>query len=280
MTGQSREARPPGQPRPDTSGRRWVRAPRPPRRALRATGPGEASASPCRCPGRTSTRAAPGAAFSRRAARQARHGCSAALDAVFPSAGLLSQVPRTVQPSPSAGVSSSTVRSGRHAAMASLTRVSAGLPFPLGATWDGSGRQRRGLLRPRQPHRALPVRRRRPARDRAHRAARVHPRGLARLLPRPASGPALRAAGARSLRAAEAATASTRTSCCSTPTPAPTPASCAGTTRSTATGSAARRPTSPSTAATAPGRCRSAGSSTPPTPGAPTSRRGAAGRRR
>ena len=134
------------------------------------------------------------------------------------------------------------------------------------------GGERRGLLRPCLEDRALPLRRRGPARDRPDRAAGVHPRGLARLLPRPASRPALRAAGARALRAGGGASVQSATSSCSTPTPARSPASFAGTTRSTATGSAARGPISPSTAATARGRCRSAGSSTPPTPGAQSRR--------
>ena len=63
------------------------------------------------------------------------------------------------------------------------------------------GRQRRRVLGERAPDRALPVRRRRPARDRPDRAARVHPRGLARLLPGPAARPALRPARAWALRA-------------------------------------------------------------------------------
>ena len=87
----------------------------------------------------------------------------------------------------------------------------------------------------------------------------------------PTCGPASSTGCARTgLTRPRRGTASIRTSSSSTPTPARSRASCAGTTRSTATGSAARRPISPSTAATAPGRCRSAGSSTPPTPGAPT----------
>ena len=94
--------------------------------------------------------------------------------------------------------------------MASSTRVSAGLPFPLGATWDGSGVNVAVFSANASRDRALPVRRRGQARDRADRAARVHPRGLARLLPRPAPGPALRPARPRSLRARGTATASIR----------------------------------------------------------------------
>ena len=86
--------------------------------------------------------------------------------------------------------------------MTSSTRVSAGLPYPLGATWDGVRRERRGLLGPRHQDRALPLRRRGAEGDRPHPIAGVHPRGLARLLPRSAAGAALRAPGAWPLRAA------------------------------------------------------------------------------
>ena len=145
-----------------------------------------------------------------------------------------------VQPFRVVGVSSRRVRTREaHVAMASLTRVSAGLPFPLGATWDGSGvnvavfsahatrielclfdaEGRREIDRI-----ALP--------EFTHEVWHGY-------FPDLRPGPALRPARARALRAARRGTASIRTSCCSTPTPARSPASCAGTTRSTATGSAA-----------------------------------------
>ena len=62
--------------------------------------------------------------------------------------------------------------------------------------------QLRPVLDPRDQGRALPVRRQRPARARAHRAARIYRRGLARLSARGRPGPALRLPRARALRAA------------------------------------------------------------------------------
>ena len=85
-----------------------------------------------------------------------------------------------------------------------------GRPYPLGATWDGSGRQLRAVLGECHQGRAVPVRPRGPARDRAHRAARIHRRGLARLSARGAPGHALRLPRARPLRARAPATASIR----------------------------------------------------------------------
>ncbi len=60
-------------------------------------------------------------------------------------------------------------------------RVEPGSPHPLRRDLGRRGRQLRAVLGQRREGRALPVRRQRPARDRAHRAARIHPRGLARL---------------------------------------------------------------------------------------------------
>ena len=62
-------------------------------------------------------------------------------------------------------------------------------------------RQLRPVLGQRHQGRALPVRRGRQARDRAHRAAGIHRRGLARLSARCAAGHGLRLPRARPLRA-------------------------------------------------------------------------------
>ncbi len=76
------------------------------------------------------------------------------------------------------------------------------------------------------------------------------------------------------------ATASTRTSCCSTPTPGDRRAVALERRACSAIASAARATTSPSTAATAPASCRNAGSSRPPSPGATTGTRAPRGPRR
>ena len=81
----------------------------------------------------------------------------------------------------------------------------------------------------------MPVRSERPARGAAHRAARAHRPGLARLPARGAPRPAVRLPRARPVPARRKATASTRTSCCSTRMRATSSASCAGATRCSAT---------------------------------------------
>ena len=148
--------------------------------------------------------------------------------------------------------------------MNSSTRVSAGLPFPLGATWDGSGVNVAVFSANATKIELCLFDADGQARDRPHRAAGVHPRGLARLFPRPAPRPALRAARARALRARGRAPLQ----------PEQAPA------RPLRPGARGRAPLArlalrlpdrpsasricPSTGATARGRCRSAGSSIPP----------------
>ena len=83
--------------------------------------------------------------------------------------------------------------------MASDPPRAAGLPFPLGATWDGSGVNVAVFSANATRIELCLFDADGRARDRPDRAAGVHPRGLARLLPRPAPGPALRAARARAL---------------------------------------------------------------------------------
>ena len=91
--------------------------------------------------------------------------------------------------------------------------------LPAGRDLGRAGRELRAVLGQRHQGRALPVRRPRRARDRAHRAARIHRRGLARLPAGSAAGHDLRLPRARPPTRRRTGTASTRTSCCSTPTP-------------------------------------------------------------
>ena len=161
-------------------------------------------------------------------------------------------------------------------------RVWPGRPYPLGATWDGAGRQLRPLLRACHQGRAVPVRlrRTRPTETQRIHAARAHRPGLARLPARRAARPALRLPRPRPVRAGEGPSLQPATSSCSTPTPRRSAATCAGTTRCSATRSATRTPTCPSTSATAPPSRRWPRSSTPPSPGATTGRRARPGTRR
>ena len=147
--------------------------------------------------------------------------------------------------------------------MAAITerRVREGLPHPLGATWDGEGRQLRAVFRACDQGRALPVRRYRRARDRAHRAARVHRRDLARLPAGRAPGHGLRLSRARAVRAGrrpplqpeQAAARSLRPRPCRRAELGPGGLRLSARNRAT---------TSPSTSATARPSCRNAWSST------------------
>ena len=85
----------------------------------------------------------------------------------------------------------------RHPSLATLRRPAPPARRDLGR----AGRQFRAVLRQRDQGRALPVRRRRRTRDRAHRAAGVHRRGLARLSARCAPGHDLRLSRPWPLRA-------------------------------------------------------------------------------
>ena len=80
--------------------------------------------------------------------------------------------------------------------------VGPGSPEPLGVTPGARRRERRRLLRARDRDRALPLRRERRARDRAHRAAGAHRRRLPRLRRRRRGRRSLRPAGARPVRPA------------------------------------------------------------------------------
>ncbi len=92
-----------------------------------------------------------------------------------------------------------------------------GTPYPLGATYDGSGHQLRPVLRGRRAGRAVPVRRRR-RRDprRADRGRRLR---LARLPARHRSPASATATGCTARTTPRTGTAATRASCCSTRTP-------------------------------------------------------------
>ncbi len=120
-------------------------------------------------------------------------------------------------------------------AAANRSRVTEGLPHPLGATWDGPRRQLRAVLRQRHQGRALPVRRRRRERARADRAAGIHRRGLARLPAGCAARAPSTAIASTAPTSRSRATASTRTSCCSTPTPRRIVGELTGTRRCSAT---------------------------------------------
>ena len=115
-----------------------------------------------------------------------------------------------------------------------------GEPYPLGATWDGGGvnfalfsehaeRGRACLFD--QADGAL--------RSRAHPADRADRLRLARLPAGGAARAALRLPGPRAVRPGARATASTRTSCCSTPTPRRSPGRSTGPTPCSATRSTA-----------------------------------------
>ena len=78
-----------------------------------------------------------------------------------------------------------------------------GLPHPLGATWTGRGVNFALFSAQRDKGRAVPVRRGRHDRDRAHRAARIHRRGLARVFARRASRHDLRLSGIWPVRTGE-----------------------------------------------------------------------------
>ncbi len=141
-------------------------------------------------------------------------------------------------------------------------------------------RQLRALLGERRARRALPLRRPRAARARAHRAARVHRRDLARLPAGRAPGPALRLSRLRPLRAGARPPLQ--------PPQAAARSLCQGAARRAALERRALRlpdrapqpPTSPSTAATTRPACPSAWSWTPPSPGARTARPARRGTRR
>ena len=141
---------------------------------------------------------------------------------------------------------------------------SRGCPYPLGRHLGRLGRQLRALLGQRHAGRALPVRRDGAARDRRASSCRNTPtRSGTATCPdmRPGQLYGYRVHGPYE---PHEATASIRTSCCSTPTPRRCTASCAGTTRCSAIASARRAPTSPSTGATARSSCPSAWSSSRP----------------
>ena len=109
-------------------------------------------------------------------------------------------------------------------AHAGPTRLLPGVPYPLGATWDGLGINFAVFSAHAERIELClfdPVR---PARDRALRAAGMHRRGLARLPAQRARRPDLRLSRPRSLRAAATAIASIRTSCCSIPMRGASPA--------------------------------------------------------
>ena len=111
-------------------------------------------------------------------------------------------------------------------------RIWPGAPYPIGATWDGAGRQLRPLLGARDGGRAVPLRRPEDGvESAADRAARAHRLRLARLLPRRAARASSTATGCTARTSPSRATASTRTSSCSTRTRGPSPARSTGTTR-------------------------------------------------
>ena len=81
------------------------------------------------------------------------------------------------------------------------SRLSEGLPYPLGATWDGLGVNFALFSANATKVELCLFERGRAARDRAHHPAGVYRRGLARLPARCAAGHGLRLSRARSLRA-------------------------------------------------------------------------------
>ena len=112
-----------------------------------------------------------------------------------------------------------------------------GQPYPLGATYDGTGTNFSLFSEVADRRRAVPVRRRR--RRGARRPARGRPPSAGTATSRRRPGPALRLPGPRAVRPGRTGSAATRPSCCSTPTPRPSRARSTGTRRSSATRSAA-----------------------------------------
>ena len=82
-----------------------------------------------------------------------------------------------------------------------LATIKEGLPYPKGRDWDGEGVNFALFSAHATRGGAVPVRRVRPGRDRAHRAARIPRRDLARLRARPASRHHLRLPRPRALQA-------------------------------------------------------------------------------